>query len=165
MFKHIDVPVADGRIRQAWGKLIRKIQTDVEHKRVTNAAPSPRPRGEIVYAFGNNSVAPALAMNDAQSEWVGVWAEPVAGNGQGIIRYQGYAYVLFEDGLSLVGGTPAYISANGLFPGAATDIAPVLSKRIGTIANATGYIGVPGDGYNPYAWVWLGRCCTPFGRV
>jgi hypothetical protein len=163
MFNHIDMPVTDGRIRQAWGKLIRKIQTDVEHKRVTNAAPAPLPKGMMVYVFGDNSVAPTLATADPTSEWVGVWAEPVAGNGQGIIRYQGYAYVLFEDGLApLVSGTPAYISATDV--GAATDVAPGIAKRIGTIANATGYNGVPGVGYNPYAWVWLGRCCTPVGQ-
>jgi len=160
MFKHTDMPINDGRIRQAWGKFVRKIQTDIEHKRVSNAAIAPLPRGMLVYAFADNAVAPTLATAELTSEWVGVWAEPVAGFGQAIMRYQGYAYVLFEDGLApLVSGTAAYISAADA--GAATNVPPVIAKRIGTIADATGYNGVPGVGYNPYAWVWLGRCCTP----
>lgn len=160
MFKYIDLPTNDGRIRQAWNKLVRKIQTNVEHKLVTNAAPSPRDKGELVYAHADGAVAPTLATGDPTSEWVGVWAEPVAGNGKGIIRYQGYAYVKFEDLPHLTVGTAAYVSAAINGAGLATDVAPGIAKRIGTIANTTGYVGAT----NPYAWVWLGRCCTPLGQ-
>jgi hypothetical protein len=159
MFSHIDLLTSDGRIRQVWSKFIRTIQTELEHKRVTNGTVLAMTRGQVVYATaGNRQVALALATNDApgdiSGEAVGVMTEPTPAATQGVMRYQGYAYVRFEAGLVLVGGTAVYVSETEA--GSATNVVPPNVRRIGTIADGTGY-GVA----NPFAWVWLGRTCAP----
>jgi hypothetical protein len=142
MFKTIDLQGLMGPIKNAWLKLNRYIQTHVEHARVINTTPK--------------QIAPAIGTSAAAAEVVGVMAEPMAANGQAVMRTHGYAYVKFETDLSLTEGTPAFLSATAA--GCATDNSPNPStawvSKLGIIADATGYSNA-----NPYAYVVLGNCC------
>jgi hypothetical protein len=157
MFKTIDLQGLMGPIKNAWLKLNRYIQTHVEHARVINSTANPIGKGILVYQTTTpKQIAPAIGTSAAAAEVVGVMAEPMAANGQAVMRTHGYAYVKFETDLSLTEGTPAFLSATAA--GCATDNSPNPStawvSKLGIIADATGYSNA-----NPYAYVVLGNCC------
>jgi hypothetical protein len=156
MFKIIDLSGMLGPVKNSWFKLGRQIQTEVEHKRVTNSTGNAMVRGDVVYGItGDRQVALADADASATAEWVGIMAEPTLAGAQGVMRTSGYALVKFIDGIVPVAGTPAYVSGTA---GAASNADNgAFSMRIGIIADPTGYVSVQ----NPFAWVVLGHCCEP----
>lgn len=156
MFKAIDLLVesAASPVKQAWDGLIRDIQKYVEHNRVSNVSGVALARGDVVYASGQGEVTAMIADAGAPEENIAVCAMDIATGDTGIVRTAGYAYVHFENDLTLVGGTPAYVSA--ATAGLATDAAPALARRIGIIADASGYSNA-----NPFALVCLGYSCAP----
>jgi hypothetical protein len=168
MFKAIDLMVNAGPLKNAWERLIRQIQTEVEHKRVTNDTVTDMVKGEIVYmTAGNRQAALAIATAAASSRWAAVMAEPTAAGEQGISRTDGYALVKFEDNLdNVVGNEGLGVVLSETTAGTASMDWPVVAGsytvRIGILADATEYDGVPAsDTYNPYAWVVLGHRCFP----
>jgi len=164
MFKAIDLLTESATpLKQAWDGLIRNIQNYVEHNRATNSSGTDMARGDIVYASDHGEVTLAIYDGMALEEPIAVCAMDIDDGDNGVVRTNGYALVHFEDGLTLVEGTPAYLS--GSDAGQATDVDPGGGVRIGIIANATGYNGVPGVGYNPFAYVCLGYTCAPFSLV
>ena len=54
MFKLIDFASSDGMVRQAFLKLIRVIQTELEHKRVDNQSGTDMVKGDVVYCSGSD---------------------------------------------------------------------------------------------------------------
>lgn len=163
MFKKVDLLGVVGPVKGAWLKLIRTIQTEVEHKRVTNADAGDFVKGDILFDIaGNRQMQLADASAAASSEWVGVAAEPIVATELGVMRTRGYALVHFVDGLAITEGAPAYLSA--VTAGCADVAAPQVAGfeiRVGIIADGTVYDDTPGDTYFPYAWVVLGHCCEP----
>lgn len=162
MFKAIDLLTesAASPVKQAWDGLIRDIQKYVEHNRTTNGSMANLARGDVVFASGQGEVSAAIA--DVAEYPVAVCAMDIDIGDNGIVRTAGYAYVRFADDLTLVGGTPAYVSA--AVAGRATDVLPNPARRIGIIADASGYQGDPtiAATYNPFAFVCLGYLCAPF---
>jgi hypothetical protein len=165
MFKHIDVPTSDGMIRQAWNRLLRTIQTEVEHKRVYNDSGDAYVRGHIVYQISDGTRYTNLASSAsvATCSWVGVMTEPTEDEQWGVARTEGYAYVRFKATDDLIGneGSPVYVSDEA---GSATITSPTLPElnlRLGILGNAMDFDGAD----NPYAWVFLGHCCRPFSRA
>lgn len=162
MFKHIDVPTSDGMIRQAWNRLIRTIQTEVEHKRLYNDSGTDYVRGDIVYQISDGTRYTNLAASDlgaaAPADWIAVMTEPTLDQAWGVGRLEGYAYVRFKatDTLEDQEGLPVYVSDE---PGAATitpPVAPEYQQIVGLLGDATEF-----SAENPYAWVFLGHCCEP----
>jgi len=149
------------RHRAAAAGLIRRLQTTVEHMRVTNATVADMVRGEIIaLTAGDRRAVLAQADALATSEWVGVVCEPIADGETGIVRTNGRAWVLFVDGLTLAAGEPIYLSV--ATAGRATNVEPFAPPgymvRIGTIVDASPYVG---DGVDNGCWVQLQRCCAP----
>jgi hypothetical protein len=166
MFKTVDLLGIVGPLKNGWVKLNRKIQTKVEHQRVFNATGAPVIRGHVMCGVaGAEQVGLADASAAATSEWCGVAAEPAPIAGQFVMRTSGYALVYFDDTLALANaeGTPVYLSQTA---GKATNVLPIagFSIRMGILADATGYVGVAGPTYNPFAWVVLGHCCAPLAQ-
>jgi hypothetical protein len=162
MFKSIDMATGNHQIRQAFKRLVRVIQTELEHKRVYNESGSDMVKGDIVYCSGGvREVGLALADTEAHADWVGVMSEPAADGESGIARTEGYALVRFEDNLTLVSGTDAYVSASEA--GAATNVLVDpgnFASRVGIIGDHSNYVGNPAlETYNPFAYVFLGHCC------
>lgn len=156
MFKVVDLNLNAGPLKNAWLRLNRQIQTEVEHKRVTNAEGGAMARGDVVCATtGQRQVLLATAADPETSNDVGVMAEPTASGSLGVMRTRGYAYVRFEDGLDLVEGTQCFVSDTDA--GAATDEQPGDPLAIGIIADAQDYVTED----NHFAWVILGHCCLP----
>jgi len=165
MFKAIDLLVesAASPVKQAWDGLIRDIQKYVEHNRATNGSLVNLARGDVVFASGQGEVSSAIADVDGE-ENIAVCAMDIDIGDNGIVRTTGYAYVHFEDNRNLEEGTPAYVSATEA--GKATNDEPGIVRRVGIIADASGYNGVPGGvGYNPFALVCLGYSCAPVALI
>jgi hypothetical protein len=160
MFKIIDMPTSDGMIRQAFHRLIRTIQTEVEHKRVYNDSGDDYVKGDIVYQISDGTRYTNLAINTAEgtADWIGVMAEPTDDGAWGVARTEGYALVRFKatDTLTAQEGLPVYVSDEA---GAATITQPsgggAFSITLGILGDATIFDG----GDYPYAWVFLGHCC------
>jgi hypothetical protein len=144
-----------GPVKNSWFKLGRQIQTEVEHKRVTNSTGNAMVRGDVVYCIdGDRQVALADANALATAEWVGIMAEPAPAGAQRVMRTSGLALVKFIDGIAPIAGTPAYVSNTA---GAASNADNGdFGIRIGIIADPTGYSAI-----NPFALVVLGHCCAP----
>lgn len=138
--------------------LKRRLQTTVEHIRVTNTEVTAMARGElIVLVNGQRQAARANASALGTAKAIGAMCEATAANATGIARTNGYAYVLFVPGLApVVAGSYAYVSET---PGRATDSGAGLNAiyRIGIIGDASGYDNVTGG----YCMVYLQRCCVP----
>ncbi|MFA5053219.1 MAG: hypothetical protein WC565_04135 [Parcubacteria group bacterium] len=167
MFKAIDLLVesAASPVKQAWDGLIRDIQKYVEHNRATNGSLVNLARGDVVFASGQGEVSSAITDIDGE-ENIAVCAMDIAIGDSGIVRTTGYAYVHFEDDLTdFIEGEPAYLSDS--FAGRATHEAPIgFPKRIGIIADVSGYQGNPLlPGYNPFALVCLGYSCAPVALI
>lgn len=148
-------------IIQAWLKLSRFFNTNVEHVRVTNDAGVVLPRGTLVYCVaGDRHVRRAIATASATSEVVGAMAEGTAIGAQGVCRRDGYAWVLFDGALVPVSGTPCYVSA--ATAGNATNVAPAVPgqfiKQVGIIANTSLYATQGG------CFVFLKCCAASDGR-
>lgn len=163
MFKVIDLKLNAGPIKNAWERLNRQIQTDVEHTRVTNSTVSGMSRGSLVaLTAGNRQAIFAQANAEVTARWAAVMAEDVPAGGRGIARTDGYALVRFETGQAafMQEGNFAYVSIS--VPGVATPIAPLsgYSKRVGIIADVSEYSDA-----NPFAYVILGHCCAPVAIV
>lgn len=163
MFQSIDLAINPGPFKNAWKRLVRQIQTEVEHKRVTNDTVADMVKGDIVYmTAGDRQAALATAAAQATAQWAAVIAEPIAAGERGISRTDGYAYVRFETGLGAIGdsseGQQVFLSDTD--PGAATVSASQTEGSynmvVGVLADATGYSDA-----NPYCWVVLGHCCLP----
>jgi hypothetical protein len=147
----------NGPFKQAWNGLVRRIQTTVEHMRVTNTEAAPMVRGHVVGLItGQRRAEWAGAAAAANKEWVGIVTEPIAANETGIVRTDGYAYVLFDTGLTPVAGEEVFLSET---PGLATNVAPVTPGafivRIGTIGDASFY-----DPAEEACGVYLQHCCV-----
>ncbi|MFA5053217.1 MAG: hypothetical protein WC565_04125 [Parcubacteria group bacterium] len=148
------------RHRAAAAGLIRRLQTTVEHMRVTNATvTTDMVRGEVVcLTTGVRQALLAQANKLATSEWVGVVCEPIAADETGIVRINGKAWVLFEAALdpAPVAGDPVYLSKatagrlTNVYP-----LAPGFGIQVGIIVDASPYAT---DGA---CWVQLQRCCAP----
>lgn len=162
MFKAIDLNLNAGPIKNAWLRLIRQIQTDVEHKRVTNASGSDMGRGDIVRMTAGNLQADLaeITVDPVTARWAAVMAEPTLDGELGVARTDGYAYVRMETELGpLTEGGFVYLSDSD--PGAGTTSIPVGGLMIvGVLADGTEY-----SDENPYAYVVLGHCCTPSENV
>jgi len=157
MFQNIDLNLNAGPIKNAWMRLIRQIQTTVEHMRVTNDTVADMAKGDIVYlTAGDRQAALAIATAAATSRWVGVVAEPIPAGARGIARTDGYAYVRFETGLDMTGNEGMQVFLSTTDAGAASITQPQdnFTKVVGTLADATLYTND-----NPYAWVVLRDCC------
>lgn len=161
MFQSIDLNLPTGPIKNAWMRLIRQIQTEVEHKRVFNISGAAMAKGDIIYiddTGGDREADLAQADALATARWAAVVAEPIATASGGIARTDGYALVRFEDDLgALTEGNLCWLSAD--VAGAASTAAPQVagySIVVGIIADAQDY-----SADNPFAWVILGHCCEP----
>ena len=148
------------RHRAAAAGLIRRLQTTVEHIRVTNATVTPMVRGEVVYlTAGVRQAELALATAEATSEWVAVVCEPIAVDDTGIARTNGKAWVLLEAALdpAPVAGDFVYLSADtaGRLTNAAPDGQGEYVIQVGLIVDASPYAT------DEACWVQLQRCCYP----
>lgn len=151
---------------KAFYGLIRRLQTTVEHMRVT-ANDADFVRGNVIALTDGVTAGQRQGfLADASAAtggypWAGVMAEDTAEDATGIARINGYGYVLFDEGLdpAPAPGDPVYLSETA---GRATNVAPVTVgayvQRIGTVGN-----GAPYATENA-AWVWLQHCCTPTQR-
>lgn len=162
MFKRIDCETSIPGIRQAFHKLVRKIQTDIEHKRVFNGNGSDMVKGHVCISTGDNIVSLAANTSEANASWVGVMAEPTVDGALGVMRTQGFGLVKFvtTDDLEDQEGSVVFVSDR---PGQATITEPGLgdfNSRLGILADATEWNATT----NPYAWVWIGHCCAVVGR-
>ena len=161
MFKSVDLFIeSTSPIKSAWRRLVTFIQEHVEHNRVTSL--SDGPVGSVVFVSDDKKVSLATAATD---KWTGVTCQPVEIGGSCVIRTDGYAFVRFNDGLTMEDqeGKPVWISS---VSGVATNDDSEGGKgltRIGILADASEYVGVPGLTYNPYAYVCLGYVCGPVG--
>jgi len=145
------------RLVQAWEGLMRRIQTTVEHMRVTNTEVAAMVRGQVVgLVAGQRRAELAAAGAAGNKEWVGIVSEPIAAGETGIVRTDGYAYVLFDTGLipAPVAGEEVFLSETS---GLATNVEPVtvgaFVVKIGTIGDASFYTGEEACG------VYLQHCC------
>lgn len=147
--------------KQAFNGLTRRIQTTVEHMRVTNASGGDMVRGEVISLAAGQRQAVLAGASAATGEtpWVGVMTEPTDDGATGISRINGYGYVLFDEGLTLDEGDTVYLSETA---GRATNVAPVTPgafvQKIGIIGDISPYAE------NDAAWVYLQHCCTPTQR-
>jgi hypothetical protein len=161
MLKSIDLNLNAGALKNAWLRLVRQIQTEVEHKRLTNASGSDMNRGDIVsLTSGDRQAVLAQGIGWDLVEWVGVMAEFTPNGERGIARTDGYAFVRFETGLGAIGNNSegSRVVVSNSDAGAAT-IAPLSAgteAALGVLADATMY-----SDENPYAWVILQPCCAP----
>lgn len=162
MFRTVQMNLNAGALKNAWMRLNREIQINVEHKHVYNgrAGAGTITRGQLLYdALGNRHMHLAIATSVDAARWTCVACDTMAANGGiGVGRTDGYAYVRFETGLgAMTEGDDAYVSPT--LAGAATTAVPIKPNAIsivGVIADGTEYTDD-----NPYAWVLLGHCCTP----
>lgn len=143
--------------KQAFNGLKRRIQTTVEHMRVTNNEDTALARGEVLILVAGSRVAErADATTEAGSLWACVACEPTPASGTGITRIDGKGYVLFEDGLdpAPAAGDAVYVSDTA---GRATNdnSSPTWLYKIGIVADASPYAT------ESACWVWLNHCCTP----
>jgi hypothetical protein len=145
------------KLKQAFHGLTRRIQTTVEHMRVTNTT-TDMVRGEVIaLTAGSRQAIRSDADSASAVEWAGVMAEDVVAGATGIARINGYAFVLFEDALD-----PAPAAEDAVYvsqvAGRATNKAvagPAFVNRIGTVDNSSVYATTGG------CWVFLQHCCTP----
>ena len=147
-------------IDEQWGKLVTKLQKYVEHHPVTNASGGALAKGDIVRAdAGVRQAVLALADSEAHAEWIGVLdgSPVVAAGAKTDMATSNVQLVRFVDALTLVEGTPCYLSE--VTAGAASNALPATGFviRVGIIVDASMYVTLS----NHYALVLLGRCCTP----
>lgn len=160
-FPKINATVLMRFFANAWLDLTRTVQTLVEHNRYTNAEATALVDGEVLYVTsdGTKTVKRTTSDTEAEAEFAGVSCEAFAAGGQGIVRTNGLAWVLFDVGLddpAPAAGLPAYTS--GVSAGRASPITPAAGwyNRIGTIEDASTYATQGG------CYVNINRCCTPF---
>jgi len=154
MFRSIDLNISlPSAIKSAWRELVKHIQQHVEHNRVVSGeAVVDMAIGTIAHSSDDGEVSLATEL------WSGVLCQPAEPGDEVVMRTDGYARVLFIDGLAIDGGDVAYVSAT---PGFATNVPG--TDRLGIVADASEYDGDPGSPtYNPYAMVCLGYQCAPF---
>jgi hypothetical protein len=142
--------------QKAFYGLIRRLQTTVEHMRVTNDAGVDMTRGQVIaLTAGQRRAILADASAADTAAWVGVMAEDTADGATGIARINGYALVQFDNGETPAAGDPVYVSDTA---GNATTLTDgTFASRIGTIGDASPYVTIT----NPFCWVFLQHCCTP----
>jgi len=159
MVKFPTVMTACWEFIKSFHGLTRRIQTTVEHMRVTNTTTN-MVRGEVIaLTAGQRQAVRADADAEATARWAGVMCEPTPSLATGIARINGNAYVLFEAGLNPVpaAGEAAYVST---VAGRATNtLAGPWGAKIGIIADASQYL-VDGS-----CKVYLQQCCSPFAPV
>lgn len=141
--------------------LIRRLQTTVEHIRVTNAEPADdMEQGEVVYLVaGVRQARHAIATASATSEAIGVCCEDIENEETGIVRTNGKAWVRFEGSLvpAPAAGEPAYVSAStkGRATNVMTAVPGQFVSQIGVVLDASLYATRGG------CYVQLQRCCSP----
>lgn len=142
------------KLKQAFHGLTRRLQTTVEHMRVTNTT-TAMVKGEVIALTAG--VRQAIR-SDADSQtavvWAGVMTEDTANGATGIARTNGYGYMLLDSALTPAAGDPVYVSQ---VAGRGTNVEPAggYIQRIGTIGDATPYAA------DTAVWVFLQHCCTP----
>jgi len=164
MFKSIDMATGNHQIRQAFKRLIRVIQTDVEHKRVDNDSGVNLIKGDVVYNVTSGARSVAQAVNDslAHANWVGVMSEPVVDGARGIARTEGYALVRYN---ALTTdptdheGVPVYVSS--VAGTCSIDDPGGFSQIVGILGNAQDYDADD----NPFVHVFLNHCCEPISNA
>ena len=161
MFKSIDIKLPPGPELKFWRKLNRQIQTEVEHKRVTNDTLVEMVKGDIVYMTtpGDRQAAFAQADAAASAVWAAVMAEPVLAGERGISRTDGYTLIHMHDDEGVIAGsegTPIYLSATIAGRGTLTEPLAGFSMIVALLADASEYSAV-----NPFVWGILGHCCEP----
>lgn len=146
---------------KAFYGLIRRLQTTVEHMRVTNNT-TDMVRGEVISLADGGARLAIRADADVLTggtPWAGIMAENTVANATGIARTNGYAYVLFDTGLTLNPGDQVFLSQTA---GRATNVAPTdagsFVQKIGVLGDTSPYAA------NDAAWVWLKPCCAPLAR-
>ena len=161
MFKAVDLNMGPGPIQNAWRRLNRQIQTEIEHKRVTNADAVDFVKGDIVSLDAGNRQA-VLAQADAlaTSRFAAIMAEPTPAGEQGVARSDGYALIHMETGLAGAiadaEGTPIYLSATVAGRGAMALPAAGFGIIVALLADGTEYENTdPGGGLSPIEWVSL----------
>jgi hypothetical protein len=138
--------------KKAWNGLVRRIQTTVEHMRVTNTEQTAMARGHVLGLVAGQRQAELAAVN-GNYEWCAVACEPIAAGEKGIARISGYAYCLFEDQLAPATGDEAFLSTTaGLLTTQDTGC------KVGVIGDDTIY-ATEGACY-----VFMNHCCTR-GRI
>ena len=157
MVKFPDILTNIGPFKQWYNGFKRRIQTTVEHMRVTNVSDGAMVRGELIALVAGRRQAVLTDADDAALVcWAGVMTEPTPDDATGIARINGKAFVLFEAALdpAPAAGDSAYVSN---VPGRATnDIGtPTRVLKIGTVADASTYASTGG------CYVYVNRCCTP----
>lgn len=162
MFKTIDLQMQVGPIKQWWLNLNRRIQTEIEHRRVTNDTVADMVRGDIVcYTAGNRQAHLAQADAAATARWAAVMAEPTPAGEQGIARTDGYTLIRMQDDEGAIAGAegqPIFLSPT--VAGAGTLAQPDgdgdFVARVAILADASEYSAL-----NPFVWGILGHCCAP----
>lgn len=140
---------------KAFNGLIRRIQTTVEHVRVSNNTGVTIDRGEVIrLTSGQREAALAQSNNPENVEWAAIMAEPTPDGESGIARINGYAYVLFIDDLdpAPAAGDEVFVSATA---GRATNAQDGWVKKIGVVGDGTPYAT------EGAAYVFLQPCCSP----
>jgi len=161
MFKAVDLNMGPGPIKNAWLRLNRQIQTEVEHKRVTNSGLVDFVKGDIVSLDAGNRQA-VLAQADAlaTSRFAAIMAEPTPAGEQGVARSDGYALIHMETGLAGAiadaEGSPIYLSATVAGRGAMAIPGAGFSIIVAMLADGTEYSDA-----NPFVWGIIGHCCAP----
>lgn len=161
MFKSVDINLQPGPTLNFWRNLIRQIQTEIEHKRVTNDTIADMVKGDIVYMTTPGDRQAALAQADAaeSSLWAAVMAEPVAAGERGIARCDGYALIHMQDDEGVIAGSegaPIYLSATVAGRGSMTTPVAGFRTIVAMLADASQY-----SAENPFVWGILGHCCAP----
>lgn len=160
MFKSIDMATGYHQIRQAFKRLVRVIQTELEHKRVDNDSGVNLIKGDIVYNVTSGARSVAQAVNDslAHADWVGVMSEPVVDGARGIARTQGYALVRYDTTASNpIGNEGMRVYVSDVAGTGTIDIPanPAFTSGLGILVDAMDY----DDATFPFVYVYVGRCC------
>lgn len=160
MFKSIDMATGNHQIRQAFKRLVRTVQTEIEHKRVDNDSGVDLVKGDVVYNVTSGGRSVAQAVNDtlAHADWVGVMSEPVSDGSRGIARTQGYALVRYNPAdTDPTGHEGEYVLVSDDAGTCSLDATGNYTQILGVLGDATDYNAVT----FPYVWVFIGRCCGP----
>lgn len=160
MFSRIGTLLGASGVAQAFERFMRKLQTDVEHTRVTNstlAAFTPGTVLAFVVGAVDRHAELAYAAAGENDQWVAIASEPIAAGIQGVAQTNGRTPVRFAAGLTPVDGTLCYVS--DLTAGVATNVPTVVVGAsvtpIGRIVDTSRYAD------EHICDVILGLCCEP----
>ena len=141
--------------------LIRRLQTTVEHIRITNVEPTANiEKGEVFcLTAGKRNALLAVGTSALLAEWVGVACEPtIEPNESGIGRTNGKAYCLFEPGLDPAPAANDRVYLSASIPGRMTNVETAVP---GTYISSIGYITESNYAEDGSCMVQLQRCCFP----